>query len=302
MNFSLLYSKFKIDNSNHILFFKFLRKNLKYISLVKIKKLRTRKFLNFTRLFSKYAEVLLRLDTKLFVQLIKKLPYNMIYDLSVCLPKKWKLVQYTLLEHLADCNKGYLIKDRVLHFELVCQFDPERAKSQSDTLNISEFSRALDIAQSRGCFAVVAYICFKQGKFDRAFADYAKLISNFCKKTVDNLKLLQIFDTNPDFYVEGREVSVTRDQMAMLYGNIREAITPPSVLSRKNSGLDEEQDDFDEPNNFEIVKRDSMNREHYERIVQINLNKMETLFDEVKSLPIINPNFKKVKIYLRFII
>ena len=299
MNFSLLYSKFKIDKSNHRLFFKFLRKNLKYISQIKYRKTRTRKFLNFTRLFSKYSEVLLRLETKLFVQLIKKLPWNMIYDLSACLPKNWKFVQFSLLEHLADCDKGHLIKDRVLHFELVCQFEPERAKKQSDTLNISEFPRALDIAQLRKCYAVVAYICFKQGKYDKAFADYANLISGLWSETVDNLKMLQIFDRDPDLFEEGRQVSATRDQIAMLYGEIRRTMMPSEIRSRNQSfqkpSLEEDEpDDFDDPEGLELTRRESLSKEYYEKIVQINMNKIEALFEEVKSLPIKSEIFKKV--------
>ena len=135
----------------------------------------TRKYLIFTKLFTKFSDVLLEAGPDSMIGIIKKLPYKFIYDYLVYLPKMHEKVKFYLLDHIEINGKAHVIKDKILYFGLICKFRPEKAREQADLLNISEFKRCLEIAQKEKCWSVVAFIKFKQGEFKKAFEIYGKL-------------------------------------------------------------------------------------------------------------------------------
>lgn len=157
------------------LFFKFLSKSLRSIKNLKDNHKQTRKYLIFTKLFTKFSDVLLEASPDSMISIIKKLPFKFIYDYLLYLPKIHEKVKFCLLEHIEVNGKSHVIKDKILYFGLICKFRPDKAREQADLLNISEFKRCLEIAEKEKCWSVVAFIKFKQGEFKKAFKIYGKL-------------------------------------------------------------------------------------------------------------------------------
>jgi hypothetical protein len=174
-NFFFLLKMFKNNPKLERLFFKFISKSLRTIKTMKNQHNRTRKYLIFTKLFTKFSDTLLDMGPDGMVNTIKKLPFNCIYDYLIYLPRKHEKVKFCLLEHIELNGKSHVIKDKILYFGLVCKFRPEKAREQADLLNISEFKKCLEIAIKEKCWSVVAFIKFKQGEFKSAFEIYAKL-------------------------------------------------------------------------------------------------------------------------------
>ena len=157
------------------LFFKFISKSLRTVRNMSPGKEQTKKYLIFTKLFTKFSDVLLEMGPDGMINTIKKLPFNCIYDYLIYLPKKHEKVKFCLLEHIEVNGKSHVIKDKILYFGLVCKFRPDKAREQADMLNISEFKKCLEIAKREKCWSVVAFIKFKQGEFKRAFEIYGQL-------------------------------------------------------------------------------------------------------------------------------
>jgi hypothetical protein len=166
---------FKGNSKRETLFFKFLSKSLRTIKFMTDSRARTRKYLIFTKLFTKFSDVLLEKGPDGMIGTIKKLPFNFIYDYLIYLPKRHEKVKFCLLEHIEVNGQTHVIKDKILYFGLICKFRPDKAREQADLLNISEFKKCLEIAEKEKCWSVVAFIKFKQGEFRKAFEIYAQL-------------------------------------------------------------------------------------------------------------------------------
>lgn len=174
-NFIYLLKLFKRNPERKHLFFKFISLNLKKIKSIKNKKeyLQKEKYLN--ALLKRYSEILLDLDESTTIKVVCKLSFENIYDFLLFLKPYHEKSKFHLLQFLENNNQTHLIKDKILFFGLICKFKPQKAKEHAELLNISEYTRCLEIAEKEKCWPVVAFIKFKQGKFENAFKIYSLL-------------------------------------------------------------------------------------------------------------------------------
>ena len=129
----------------------------------------------FVKMITNFADILLELAPEETIKTIKKLPFEMVYQFLIHLKKRHETFKFQLLEYLEMYGKSHVIKNKILYFELVCKFEPSKAREQIFNLNISDYEECLLIAQKFNCQSVVAFICFKQGQYRKAFDIYSKM-------------------------------------------------------------------------------------------------------------------------------
>lgn len=160
--------------SRKFLFFTYLKINLQKIIQHNSKR-KEDEFFDWAHLMANNNSLMLKIDEYETINCVKLLPLEMVYKFSLCLSSSQENIKFHLLNFLENKNKGYLIKDKVLYFDLICKFQPKKAKEHIKTINIEDYNKCLSIAQASNCKFAEAFIFYKRGKDSQAFDLYAQM-------------------------------------------------------------------------------------------------------------------------------
>lgn len=173
--FLLLLVELKNKSKANSIIFEYLYLSLRHLTLIEQSHRVEKEYHAWTDFFIKHGETLLDVDQKKMVDLVKMLPPKMVYRFIVKLPLYYSIVKLDLLQHLEALGESNLIHDKILFFELVCKFRPEKAHTFIDNLEGVYYQRCLEISEQEGNLHAQAYIQFKWGKYSESFDLYAQM-------------------------------------------------------------------------------------------------------------------------------